>query len=155
MSITLASGQNLAATLAKLETALLSPVVAGELSTWTQNVQAAAATLAVDVASYLRTVLHVQYEEIGRTDPEMSAQVEKLIRNDRQLHEQIACFHEDLHALADAATHVKKNEGKLAEQQQRVEQTGIALILNIRKQEAAAATWLAEAHFRDRGVAAD
>ena len=155
MSITLAPGQNLAATLAKLETALLSPVVAGELSTWTHTVQEAAATLAVDLASYLRMVLHVEYEEIGRTDPEMSAQVEKLIRNDRQLLEQMACFHEELHALSDAADHVKKNEGKLAEQRQRVEQAGIALILNIKKQETAATTWLAEAHFRDRGVAAD
>jgi hypothetical protein len=34
-----------------------------------------------------------------------------------------------------------------------VEEEGIGLILAIKKQQAAAATWLAEAHFRDRGVA--
>jgi len=155
MSITLAPGENLAATLTKLETALLSPVVAGELSTWAHTVQEAAATLAVDLASYLRTVLHVQYAEIAQTDPEMSSHVEKLIRSDQQLFEQLTHFHEELHALAEAAAHVKKNEGKLAEQRQRVEETGIALVLNIKKQQAAATTWLAEAHFRDRGVAAD
>jgi len=150
-----ATEQNLAGTLTKLETALLSPPVAGELADWTTTVREAAATLAVDLASFLRTILHVEYEEIARTDPEMSAQVEKLTRNDQQLLEQLARFHEDLHALAEAAGHVPKNEGKLAEQRQRIEDDGIRLITSIRKQQAAAATWLAEAHFRDRGVAAD
>ncbi len=40
----------------------------------------------------------------------------------------------------------------LATLQQQVEVTGIALVLSIKKQQAAAATWLSEAHFRDRGV---
>jgi hypothetical protein len=147
--------QKLADTLAKVEKALLSPPIAGELAAWTQAVQEAASTLAVDLTSHLRTVLRVQYEEIAKTDPEMSAHVEKLERGDDQLLAQVRQFHEDLHALADAASHVPKNEGKLAEQRQKVEETGIALVLAIKKQQAAAATWLDEAHFRDRGVAAD
>jgi len=155
MNSTLALEQNLAATLSKLETALLSPVVAGELSNWARTVQETAATLAVELASYLRTVSHVQYAEIAETDPEMSAQIEALIRSDQQLLEQLAYFHEELHALSEAAAHVKRNEGKLAEQQHRVERKGIALILSIKKQQAAATTWFAEAHLRDRGVAAD
>ncbi|MCI0361255.1 MAG: hypothetical protein L0211_22465 [Planctomycetaceae bacterium] len=55
----------------------------------TSAVRKAAATLAVDLASYQRTVLHVDYEEIARTDPEMSARVEKLIQSDQQLHAQL------------------------------------------------------------------
>ena len=110
---------------------------------------------AVDLTSHLRTVLHVQYEEIAKTDPEMSAHVEKLERGDDQLLAQLTQFLEDLHALAEAASHVTRNEGKLAEQRQGVEDAGIALVLAIKKQQAAAATWLDEAHFRDRGVAAD
>ncbi len=145
----------LAATLTKLETALLSPPIAGELTTWTRTVQEAAATLAVDLTACLRSVRHVQYEEIARTDPEMSAQVEKLVRSDEQLLAQLTRFHEQLHSLAEAAEHVSRNELKLAEQRQKFEDDGISLILSIRKQRAAAATWLDEAHFRDRGVAAD
>jgi hypothetical protein len=61
-------------------------------------------------------------------------------------------FHEDLHALAGAAEHVQKNEGKLANLRQRVEEEGTALILSIKKQQAVASTWHSEAHFRDRGV---
>jgi hypothetical protein len=147
--------QNLVSTLSKLESALLSPPVAGELAQWTEAVRQAAATLAVDLAAFQRTVLQVQYDQIATTDPEMSAHVEKLRSMDGQLLTQITEFHEALHALADAAAHVPKNEGKLAQQRQHVEESGIALILAIKKQQAAAATWLEEAHFRDRGVAAD
>jgi hypothetical protein len=149
---TLAPEQNLTETMTKLEKALLTPAIAGELSYWVKTVQDAAATLAVDLASYLHTVLHVQYNEIARTDPEMSAQVEKLLAGDRELLERMTRFHEVLHSLAAAAENVKKNEGKLADQRQRVEDEGLALILSIKKQQALATTWLAEAHYRDRGV---
>lgn len=145
--------ETLAATLGKLEMSLLAPPVPGELSLWTRTVQEAAATLAVELTSYLHTVLHVQYAEIAKTDPEMSRQVEKLICGDQQLLAQLTQFHESLHSLAVAAEHVKKDEAKLASLQQKVEATGIALVLSIKKQQAAAATWLSEAHFRDRGVA--
>jgi hypothetical protein len=155
MSSALAPEQNLAETMARLEKALLTPAIAGELSAWVSAVQEAAATLTVDLASYLHSVLHVQYSEIARTDPEMSAHVEKLLAGDQQLLEQITRFHEDLHALAAAAEHVQRNEGKLADQRQRLEDQGLALILGIKKQQAVATTWLAEAHYRDRGVAAD
>jgi vacuolar-type H+-ATPase subunit I/STV1 len=153
MAKSLPEEKNLAETLTRLEAALLSPPIAGELQMWTKTVQEAAATLAVDLASYLRTVLHVQYEEIAKTDPEMSAHVEKLVRSDQQLLEQLTKFHEELHALGEAAQHVSKNEGKLAQQRQKLEETGTALILAIKRQQATATTGLAEAHFRDRGVA--
>src|SRR5262245_15241791 len=97
--------QKLTETIGKLETSLLTPVIAGEFSMWVQAVQESAATLAMDLASYLRTILHVQYAEIVRTDPEMSAHVEKLIAGDQQVLERMTRFHEDLHALSSAAEH--------------------------------------------------
>ena len=155
MTTVLTLDQQLANTLTKLETALLSPPIAGELEMWVQTVREAAATLSVDLTSYLHTVLQVQYDEIAATDPELSAHVEKLKRSDEQLLARLTEFHEQLHALDEAARHVQKNELKLGKQREHVEQSGIALILAIKKQQAEAATWLAEAHFRDRGVAAD
>ena len=149
---TLAPEQNLTETMTRLEKALLTPAIAGELSAWVKTVQDAAATLTVDLSNYLHTILHVQYNEIARTDPEMSAHVEKLLAGDQQLLEHMTRFHEELHSLAAAAEHVKKNEGKLADPRQRVEDEGLALILGIKKQQAVATAWLAEAHFRDRGV---
>jgi hypothetical protein len=136
----------------KLEAALLAPVVSGEMKGWVQNVQQAAATFAMDWTRELHTVLHVQYEQIANTDSELSACVEKMMQADHELLEELARFHEKLHDLQRAAEHVDWQETKLAAQRQGIEQFGIALIVRIKKQQSAAATWLAEAAYRDRGV---
>jgi predicted DNA binding CopG/RHH family protein len=151
----LAPEQTLQDTIAKLETALLAPVVSGELLNWVRNVEQAATTFAMDFATYVRTVLHVQYAEIANNDPELLPQVEKLIEADQQLLQDLACFHEELHALRQRAAQVEKHESKVADHRQRVEEAGLSLILRIKKQQAAAGTWLAEALYRDRGVGAD
>jgi hypothetical protein len=144
--------QTLDETLNKLETSLLAPVVSGELKTWISNVQQAAATFAVDWTRYLHTVLHVQYKEIAENDPELSSSVEKMIQTDKQLLDKFAKFHEDLPALEKRAAEVEWHESKLAGERKRLEETGIALILQIKKQRAAAETWTTEALYRDRGV---
>jgi hypothetical protein len=150
---TLAPTAVLNETMGKLESALLSPVISGELATWIRNVQESAATFALDFTCYLNTVLHVQYAEIARTDPELLTRVEQLIEADQKLLKDVAAFHEELHLLGQRAVQVDKHESKLAEQRERVEQRGIDLLLRIKKQQAAADAWLAEAHYRDRGVA--
>ena len=148
---TVASEQTLEETLSKVEMALLSPVVSGELKSWIANVQQAGATFAVDWTGYLNTLLHVQYAEIGENDPELLPVVQKMIETERRLLEDLARFHERLHELAKRAADVKWQESKLAAEQQKVADAGLALILEVKKQRAAAATWLAEAVYRDRG----
>jgi hypothetical protein len=66
--------------------------------------------------------------------------------------EEVAKFHEDLHELEQRAKRVGKHESKLEEHRERIENEGIALIVRIKKQMAAADTWLAESLYRDRGV---
>jgi hypothetical protein len=149
---TVAPEQTLTDTMANVEAALLAPVVSGEMQGWILAVQQAAATFAMDWTTHLRTVLHVQYEQIANTDLELSACVEKMIQTDDKLLEELACFHEKLHDLQQAAAHVDWQESKLAAQQKNIEQIGIGLILRIKKQQSAAATWLAESVYRDRGV---
>jgi hypothetical protein len=152
MTTSLVPEQALSETIARTESALLSPPIAGELSAWITEVQAAAATLALDLTIWQRTVLHQQYQEILRADSEMAAQVEKLIAEDNELLKVVAEFHERLHQLAEAAAHVDRNEGKLCEPRKRLEEQGVALLVSIKKHQVAATTWLGEAHFRDRGV---
>jgi len=139
-------------TLAKLETALLSPVVSGELKGWFTTVREAASTFALDWTRYLNTVLHAEYKQIVQTDPELSSSVEKMIRNDQTLLDKLAKFHEDLHTLEQRAEQLEWQENKLAAERQRLEETGIALIVQIKKQRATAETWVAESYYRDRGV---
>lgn len=149
---TLAPEHALEETLSKVETALLSPVVSGELKSWVTNVRQAAATFVVDWTGYHHTVLHAQYAEIGATDSELASFVQKMIQTDQQLLEELTRFHEALHDLNRQAADANWQEGKLAAEQKRIEETGIALILKIKKQRAAVTTWLAESAYRDRGT---
>jgi hypothetical protein len=150
----LAPEQVLHETMSKLEAALLTPVIAGELPVWIRNVQNAATTFGTDWARYLHTVLHVQYAEIAGADQEMLGFVQQMKKTDQQLLEDYAKFQEDLHELDARAKRIPRQEtAVLADHRQRVEDAGIRLIVNIKRQEAAASTWLAEALYRDRGVA--
>ena len=97
----------------KLEAALLSPVVSGELKTWIANVQQAARTFATDWTCYLRSVLHVEYAQIASTDQELLSNVQKMIRVDQQLLADLADFLDNLHELSCRAERVAKYESKL------------------------------------------
>ncbi len=147
----------LAETLAALEQSLLSPQVSGEIRQWTRNVQERAATLSVDVTTYLRTVLHVQYAEIARNAPELSHQLTKLTESDGLILGEVAGFLEQLHVFGEVVEKAdpQKIETILETQRKKTVDMGLALIMGIRKQQAAANTWFEEAQFRDLGVGAD
>jgi septal ring factor EnvC (AmiA/AmiB activator) len=137
--------------LSKLETALLSPVVAGELDKWAETGQEAMALVAASLPPYFQNVLHPQYKQIARTDPELLTRIEQLIAEDQRLVEEFAKFSRRLASFAEAAALVKKHESKVNDELASLEQDGIALIVRVRKQRATADTWLTEAVYRDRG----
>ena len=145
--------QTLQETMHRFESALLTPVVGGELMTWINGVRDASATFGLDWTRYLRSVLHVQYDEIAKVDPELLHQVDEMVETDEQLLEDYANFHESLQELAARANKVASHESRLEEARKEIEKAGIDLVVRIKKQQAAAATWLTEAHYRDRGVA--
>jgi len=141
----------LAEALARLETALLSPVVAGELDQWAGSCQEAMHLVAKQLPAYFRTVLNPEYAQIARTDPEMLTQIEQLVAEDQRLVEDLEKFNRRLATFTEAAALIKKDESKVAEERAGLEQSGIALIIRIKKQRATADTWLTEAVYRDRG----
>ena len=134
-----------------LETALLTPVVSGELGSWAQTCQVAADAVADNFPAYLRDVLHRQYAEIARSDQELLRRVQQLISEDQRLAEDLAAYHRRLTAFSGAAGRIKKDESKVDEERTALEKDGIDLIVRIRKQRVAADLWLAEAVYRDRG----
>jgi hypothetical protein len=137
--------------LARLERALLTPVIAGELEAWVQTVQDSAAALAEPLQQYVQTILHAQYAEIAKSDPEMLPRVQQLIATDKTLLEGYQQFLIKVADVARRAPAARKDENKVSPQLAEVEKEGTALILSIRKQQAAASTWLDEALYRDRG----
>ena len=145
------SAAELNTALATLETALLTPVVSGELEAWARNAQQAATELDRRLPPYLRSVLHPQYAEIARSDTELLSRVEQLIAEDQNLLLEQSAFCDRVNAFAQRAAEVKRDEARAAAERTQLEQEGIGLILRIKKQRVAADTWLAEANYRDRG----
>jgi len=137
--------------LTKLETALLTPAISGEMESWARTVSEACSELSRCFPSYLHAVLHPEYAEIARTDADLLARVEQLIAGDQNLVLELAAFCDRASDFAKRAAHFKKDEAQVADQRLQLEQDGIALIVRIKKQRAAADTWLAEANYRDRG----
>jgi hypothetical protein len=145
------STTELSDTLARLETALLSPIVSGELETWARAVQESTTQLGQRLPTYLKTVLHPQYAEIAKSDQELLTRVDQLIAEDQNLLLEQAAFKKKVDEFAERTSHIKKDEAQGAAQRPQIEQDGIALVLRIKKQRAAADTWMAEANYRDRG----
>lgn len=137
--------------LSRLETALLTPVVSGELQSWATAAAQAAAELDRRLPQFLKTVLHRQVAEIAKSDAELLSRVEQLVATDENLLLEQAALSRKLSDFAKRAAGIKKDEKKVDPERERLEQEGIALLLRIKKQRAAADTWLAEALYRDRG----
>jgi hypothetical protein len=137
--------------LTRLETALLSPVASGELETWAHAVEEAATKLATQLPTYLKSVMHPEYAEIAKSDPELLTRVEQLIAEDQNVLLEQDAFRTHASDFARKAAQVKKDEAQVAAERTKLEQEGIGLVLRIKRQRAAADTWLAEANYRDRG----
>ena len=135
----------------KLETALLTPLVSGELESWVQDVRAAGVELGPALREFLETVLHAQYVQIAKTDEELLSRVEQMIEEDKNLLGEYDGFLVEVETLAARVPSVEKDELKVTDRRAHLETRGNALILRIRKQRAVASTWLSEAFYRDRG----
>lgn len=137
--------------LTQAETSLLTPVVSGELETWARTLQEATQLVSERLPTYLKSVLHPEYAEIAKTDPELLTRVEQLIAEDQSLLVDQDGFRTEVNEFVKRATQIKKDEVQVAAERSKLEQKGLALILRIKRQRAAADTWLAEANYRDRG----
>lgn len=136
----------------RLEAALLAPVVSGELKQWTEAVAESSQAFGSRWIAFVNSVLHQQYVQIAKTDPNLLPRVDQMIQEDRHLLADFGQFQSSVDDLAVRADQVRKNEGKAAEERSRVEKDGIDLILRIKKQQAAATTWFNEANYRDLGT---
>jgi len=137
--------------LANLETALLTPVVSGELASWAHAAQEAMDALSQRLPSYLKSVLHPQFAEIAKSDPELLTKIEQLIAEDQNVVLELDALRSRLNEFVKRVAEIQKDEARLASERAKVEQDGIALIVRIKRQRVAADTWLTEATYRDRG----
>src|SRR5206468_7621443 len=145
------SATELNESLTKLETALLTPAVSGELESWARTVQEATTVLSERLPTYLKSVLHPEYVEIAKSDPELLSRVEQLIAEDHNLVLEQDAFRTRINDFVKRASQLKKDEVQGISERNKIEQEGLAVILRIKRQRTVADTWLAEANYRDRG----
>ena len=138
--------------LVELEEALEMPLVAGELVAWTTRVAKSAQTMHALLTDRLAQAHGADFDEIGAQDPDMSTCVENMRTEDSAIRNEFEPFLELANSVSVAVTQVEPDELTVAKARQRLIDVGLALVLRIRKQEAAVRTWYMEAFQRDRGV---
>jgi hypothetical protein len=138
--------------LTALEAALLTPVVAGELENWVAAVQRAAHEMAPVLYRQLDSVHCEQFSVIARDGDHLLKRVEDLREEDTRIRENVEPFLSRIGSLDGRAERVGSDEARVRDHLQELIDQGVALIVQIRKQETSLQTWLSEALNRDTGV---
>jgi hypothetical protein len=138
--------------LAELEEALELPLVAGELTAWTSRVANAARIVHSLLTEHLARAHGEDFAAIVEQDLEMATCIENMKAEDAAIRLEFERFMELARNVAAAATRAEPDELILEKAREHLVDHGLALVLRIRKQEAAVRTWYIEAFQRDRGV---
>lgn len=141
---------DLKAVIDKLETALLTPALAGEVVMWITQVQDSADDLDELLLPCMER-LHSDFTEIAKADNELLSRVEQMIAGEKELLQMHEEFRRTLQMLATKAPTVFSDEAKVNEERIKMEQQGTKLLTELKRLQAAASTWLQEAVYRDRG----
>ncbi|WP_254513078.1 hypothetical protein [Anatilimnocola floriformis] len=134
----------------KLETALLTPVLSGELVAWINAVQDTADDVAEQLSPFFEG-LHSDFTEIAKSDNELLSHVQQMVECEQKLLQRHEDFRRNLHLLAEKASRVRSDEAKIGDERAKVERQGTELLTDLKRLQTAASTWLQEAVYRDRG----
>src|SRR5437870_2463053 len=74
--------------LANFETALLTPIVSGELATWIEELQTGWSEASAQIHYHIKHLHPRQYDEIAQQDPELLPRVELLKAEDEAIEQQ-------------------------------------------------------------------
>jgi hypothetical protein len=138
--------------LERLETALDSPPVPGELINWAAMVRKSFDGACGAIVSQIQSVHPEQIEEIEGQDPELLARTKQLREDDQSNQE---WCHRLSQAFADFETKAKRagaDEKQVMDQQQTLLEDALKFVTHVRKQETAIRSWLQEAFQRDTGM---
>lgn len=135
----------------EFEQAVLSPVVPGELVSWTESATAATATLQQALKQRVSDDHPRVLDAIAEADTELISRVEQLREEDTHLVESIAEVREAADRMHSLADDVEPQEDVFSELLDWFQTKAEGLAIRIKKQEQAIDTWYQEASQRDRG----
>lgn len=145
------NSQGFKESLEQLESCLESPIVPGELTTW-----AAALDQACEVAKSAweseAKVNHAeQLNKLATKDPDLLNRVTQMRQEDIELRKDFDQFEAMARRMNERADIAEPQERKADAGVQALVDSGLALVIRIRKQERALATWFSESFQRDIG----
>jgi hypothetical protein len=144
--------QQLREALTALETALDTPVIAGELKDWVESVRKTFARAAIVISAHFDQGHQQPFARIMQEDLEMARLVEQLKQEDQEILRQLKDLGCELEGLAAIAETIGRHESRAKDAESHLIQAGQMFIARVRKQETAITTWLLEAFQRDRGT---
>jgi hypothetical protein len=139
--------------LRRLETALDTPPVPGELRTWATTLRKTFDETTRDILHQIDAVHPDQFHEIDEQNPELLARVEQLRDEDRKNRDWIRSLAVQFAELEANAVRAGADEKQVIDQQQKLLEEGLRFVMNVRRQETAIRTWTEEAFDRDTGLA--
>jgi len=106
--LTIAEDKDLKDALGRLETAILTPVVSGELKEWVRVVTLACNEARNQLNAYRQGVLDPQCAVINESDSDLWPRIQDLTTEDDAISRDLAEFRDNLASLAHRAVEVEK-----------------------------------------------
>jgi hypothetical protein len=139
--------------LRRLETALDTPPISGELRAWAATLRKTFDETARDILHQIDAVHSEQFQEIEEQNSELLARVTHLREEDHKNREWCGNLARQFSELEAHATRAGADEKQVIDEQQKLLDEGLRFVMNVRRQETAIRTWLEEAFDRDTGLA--
>lgn len=139
--------------LAQLERSVEAPVVPGELERWLRGTVEAFQAVRAAFREQIDGVHKEYLESISTEDSGLLSRVEKMEKQDEQIGKELDSLASESEALLKSHESRQADETALADVVGEFAERTIALVIRIRKQDAALETWYQEALERDRGIA--
>jgi hypothetical protein len=139
--------------LRRLETALDTPPVPGELRTWATTLRKTFAGTTHEILEQIEHVHPEQFVEIEQQNSELLARVTALREEDRKNRDWCRSLESQFADLEANAVRAGADEKQAMDQQQKLLEEGLRFVMNVRRQEMAIRTWIEEAFDRDTGLA--
>ena len=134
------------------EEALATPFGSGDMADWAGKVEQAAQGLLHVLRDELPPLRQQQFDTMLGEDPALEPRVNEIRECDAENLAHLERLHKQLGTVAGQADMRQEAETALHDRVEKITETGLHLVVEVRKQNTAVDTWIQEAFQRDRGV---
>ncbi len=134
------------------ETCLETPLIPGELASWSEQLHAACNQAKEHWIQASQVDHPTQFKQIQGEDPEMGTRVQNMQEEDMAIACQFDAVCQDVANFLQRAPLMQEDEGRFKPAMADLVEAGLKLVIRVRTQEQALKTWFLEAFDRDRGA---